>query len=108
MSKAAQPLSPGARAYVYSVAALGVPIAAYCVFTLVRAPVPKEFVAFAALTLLSGAFGLVGGWGLCRLINMLPMPARFQGMIITPATGAIAAGALTILVTATDAGVAQR
>ena len=58
MSKAAQPLSPGARAYVYSVAALGVPIAAYCVFTLVRAPVPKEFVAFAALTLLSGRFTL--------------------------------------------------
>ena len=50
-----------------------------------------------ALTLLSGALGLVAGWGLCELINMLPMPARFSGMIITPATGAIAAGALTIV-----------
>ncbi len=37
-----------------------------------------------ALTLLSGAIGLAGGWGLCELINMLPMPARFSGMIITP------------------------
>jgi len=46
------------------------------------------------LTLLSGAMGLTGGWGLCRLINMLPMPARFAGMIITPGTGLIAAGAM--------------
>jgi len=41
--------------------------------------------------------GLAGGWGLCRLINMLPMPARFSGMIITPATGFVAAGALAIV-----------
>jgi putative ABC transport system permease protein len=50
-----------------------------------------------ALTLSSGALGLLAGWGLCELINMLPMPARFSGMIITPATGAVAAGALTIV-----------
>ena len=40
-----------------------------------------------ALTLLSGALGLAAGWGLCQLINLLPMPARFSGMIITPGTG---------------------
>ena len=50
-----------------------------------------------ALTLLSGSLGLVAGWGLCELINLLPMPARFSGMIITPGTGAIAAGALSIV-----------
>jgi putative ABC transport system permease protein len=50
-----------------------------------------------ALTMLSGALGLAAGWGLCQLINMLPMPARFSGMIITPATGFLAAGALAVV-----------
>jgi putative ABC transport system permease protein len=49
------------------------------------------------LTMLSGTLGLTGGWGLCRLINMLPMPARFSGMIITPGTGLMAASALAIV-----------
>jgi putative ABC transport system permease protein len=50
-----------------------------------------------ALTLLSGALGLMSGWGLCQLINLLPMPARFSGMIITPGTGVIATTALSIV-----------
>ncbi len=50
-----------------------------------------------AITVLSGVMGLAGGWGLCQLINMLPMPARFSGMIITPVTGFVAAGALAIV-----------
>jgi putative ABC transport system permease protein len=50
-----------------------------------------------ALTLLSGALGLVGGWGLCELINLLPRPARFSGMIITPGTGLLASAALALV-----------
>ena len=50
-----------------------------------------------AITLLSGAMGIVAGWGLCQLINLLPRPARFSGMIITPGTGFIAASALAIV-----------
>ena len=50
-----------------------------------------------ALTLLSGAMGLAAGWALCQLINLLPMPARFSGMIITPVTGFVAAGALGVV-----------
>jgi putative ABC transport system permease protein len=50
-----------------------------------------------AITLLSGVMGLTGGWVLCRLINMLPMPARFSGMIITPGTGLVATGALAVV-----------
>jgi putative ABC transport system permease protein len=50
-----------------------------------------------ALTLLSGMLGLAAGWGLCQLINLLPMPARFSGMIITPGTGFIATAALSIV-----------
>jgi putative ABC transport system permease protein len=49
------------------------------------------------LTILSGAAGLCGGYLLCRLINLLPMPARFSGMIVTPGTGAFAAGALMVV-----------
>ena len=50
-----------------------------------------------ALTLLSGAMGLAAGWALCQLINLLPMPARFSGMIITPVTGFVAASALSVV-----------
>jgi putative ABC transport system permease protein len=50
-----------------------------------------------AITLLSGVMGLVAGWALCQLINLLPRPARFSGMIITPGTGVIAAGALALV-----------
>jgi putative ABC transport system permease protein len=47
------------------------------------------------LTIASGAFGLAAGYLICQLINTLPMPARFSGMIITPGTGVLAAVALT-------------
>jgi putative ABC transport system permease protein len=50
-----------------------------------------------ALTLLSGMLGFAAGWGLCQLINLLPMPARFSGMIITPGTGFVATAALSIV-----------
>ena len=46
------------------------------------------------LTLMSGMFGFVAGIALCRLINLLPMPARFSGMIVTPGTSMIAVVAL--------------
>jgi putative ABC transport system permease protein len=46
------------------------------------------------LTLISGMVGLVGGVGLCQLINLLPMPARFSGMAVTPGTAALAVVAL--------------
>ncbi|HTL00583.1 MAG TPA: ABC transporter permease [Vicinamibacterales bacterium] len=46
------------------------------------------------LTLMSGMFGFVAGIALCKLINMLPMPARFSGMIVTPGTSMIAVVAL--------------
>jgi putative nucleotidyltransferase with HDIG domain len=58
VSKTSRPLSPAARWYIYSVAALGIPIGIYCAVTLVRHRVPAEFLVFAALTLLSGRFTL--------------------------------------------------
>ena len=50
-----------------------------------------------ALTLLSGAIGLGIGLGLCELVNLLPLPARFSGMIITWQTAAFSIGALGLI-----------
>ncbi len=51
-----------------------------------------------ALTMLSGGTGLLLGWGLCRLIDLAPLPEQvFAGMIITPEVGLIAFGCLTVL-----------
>jgi putative nucleotidyltransferase with HDIG domain len=57
-TKRVNTLSRGGLAYVSAVAAIGIPLGAYCVFTLVRNHVPHEFLIFAALTLLSGRFTL--------------------------------------------------
>ena len=55
MSKPARRgLSKGGRIYVWSVAALGSALAAYCVATLVRDGVSVQLLLFAALTILSG------------------------------------------------------
>ena len=49
------------------------------------------------LTLLSGAMGLGIAAGLSSLVNMLPLPARFPGMIITLDTAVLAIGILTLI-----------
>jgi putative ABC transport system permease protein len=49
------------------------------------------------LTGASGTIGLIAGYALCRLINLLPMPERFAGMIVTPGTGLLAVAALTLV-----------
>jgi putative ABC transport system permease protein len=40
------------------------------------------------LTVISGVLGFVIALGLCALVNLLPMPPRFQGMILTWQAGA--------------------
>jgi len=57
-AKTSSTLSRGGRVYVATVAAIGIPLGVYCVLTLVRHHVPREFLIFAALTLLSGRFTL--------------------------------------------------
>jgi putative ABC transport system permease protein len=55
------------------------------------------------LTMLSGAGGFMIALGLCALVNLLPMPARFQGMILTwqAGLGAVLMLALIGVVTCT-------
>jgi len=49
------------------------------------------------LTFGSGTIGLGGGVVLSALINLLPMPERFAGMIITWQTAALAIGTLIVI-----------
>jgi len=49
------------------------------------------------LTLLSGTIGLGVGIGLCQLVNLLPMPERFAGMIITWQSAAFAVATLALI-----------
>ena len=63
-----------------------------------RRSIQRQFIVEGlTLTIASGGFGLLGGYVLCRMINLLPMPARFSGMIVTPETGVFAAGALVVV-----------
>jgi putative ABC transport system permease protein len=49
------------------------------------------------LTLLSGLSGLVFGIGICKLINLFPMPERFAGMIVTVPAAALAIAILALI-----------
>ena len=49
------------------------------------------------LTLISGAVGLIGAIVLSALINLAPMPARFQGMIITWQIAALSVSILIVI-----------
>jgi putative ABC transport system permease protein len=49
------------------------------------------------ITLASGVLGFLLGAGLCGLVNLAPMPARFAGMMITWDTGLFAVVALAIV-----------
>jgi putative ABC transport system permease protein len=49
------------------------------------------------LTLMSGAIGLAAGTGLCALVNLLPMPERFSGMIFTWQMAIFAIGVLVAI-----------
>ena len=54
------------------------------------------------LTLLSGGAGMVVALGLCRLVNLAPMPERFSGMILSWQAGAAALATLVAIGIATS------
>jgi putative ABC transport system permease protein len=60
------------------------------------------------LTMLSGALGFALAAGLCQLVNLLPMPARFQGMVMTWQAGALALGVLVVIGVVTSTYPARR
>jgi putative ABC transport system permease protein len=60
------------------------------------------------LTMLSGSIGFGVALGLCSLINLLPMPTRFSGMVITTSAGLAAVAALTVIGVITSTYPARR
>jgi putative ABC transport system permease protein len=60
------------------------------------------------LTGLSGAVGFATGFGVCALINLLPMPDRFQGMVVTWQSAALAVATLALVGIATSTYPARR
>jgi len=49
------------------------------------------------LTVVSGVIGFSLGVGLCRLVNLLPMPERFLGMVVTWPASVLAMATLTVV-----------
>lgn len=47
----------------------------------------QVFAESMALTFLAGTAGILSGWGLCALLNLLPKIDFFAGMIVTPGIG---------------------
>lgn len=60
------------------------------------------------LTMVSGAAGFIVAIGLCALVNLAPMPERFQGMVITWQAGAVALVTLVVIGVATSTYPARR
>jgi len=60
------------------------------------------------LTLLSGGSGMLLALGLCRLVNLAPMPERFAGMILSWQAGAAALATLAAIGIATSTYPAHR
>ena len=60
------------------------------------------------LTMLSGTVGFALALGLCALVNLLPMPERFQGMVMTWQSGTMALGTLVMVGVVTSTYPARR
>lgn len=60
------------------------------------------------LTMLSGSLGFAAALGLCALVNLLPMPARFQGMVVTWQAGLFALATLVLIGVTTSTYPARR
>lgn len=60
------------------------------------------------LTMFSGTIGFIVALGLCALVNLAPMPERFQGMIITWQSGFVALFTLVLIGVITSTYPARR
>jgi putative ABC transport system permease protein len=60
------------------------------------------------LTLLSGGAGMLLALGLCRLVNLAPMPERFSGMVLSWQSGLLSLATLVVIGIATSTYPARR
>jgi putative ABC transport system permease protein len=58
--------------------------------------------------MLSGTIGFAVAIALCSLVNLLPMPKRFQGMVLTWESGTIALATLVLVGVLTSTYPARR
>jgi putative ABC transport system permease protein len=55
------------------------------------------FVEAVALTMFSGAGGLLAAWVICGCVNRLPLPTLFAGLPVTAGTALLAFGTLVVV-----------
>ena len=60
------------------------------------------------LTLVSGGAGMLLALGLCRLVNLAPMPDRFSGMVLSWQSGLLSLATLVVIGIATSTYPARR
>ena len=60
------------------------------------------------LTMVSGGAGMIVALGLCKLVNLAPMPERFSGMILSWQSGAFSLATLVAIGIATATYPARR
>src|SRR3954464_2644869 len=60
------------------------------------------------LTVASGLMGMGAALGLCRLVNLAPMPERFSGMVLSWQSGAVALATLVVIGVITSTYPARR
>jgi putative ABC transport system permease protein len=60
------------------------------------------------LTLVSGGAGMLLALGLCRLVNLAPMPERFSGMVLSWQSGLLSLATLVVIGIATSTYPARR
>lgn len=60
------------------------------------------------LTLISGSIGMLLAFGLCALVNLAPMPARFAGMVISWQSGLLSCLTLVVIGVVTSTYPARR
>ena len=60
------------------------------------------------LTLVSGGLGMLIAIGLCALVNLAPMPARFSGMVLSWQAAVLSLATLIVIGIATSTYPARR
>ena len=73
-----------------------------------RAVQRQFFLEGFCLTMLSGGIGFAVAAGLCAVVNTLPMPARFQGLVVTWQAGLLALAVLVVIGVVTSTYPARR
>ena len=73
-----------------------------------RAVQQQFFMEGFFLTLISGGAGMLAALGLCQLVNLMPMPARFSGMVLSWQAALLSLATLVVIGVVTSTYPARR